>query len=104
VLLTTYGTLASDDKSREQDLLNKDESDQPKEGKPCILDVEFLRVVLDDAHELLDQKMNFKAVMNVKKAVHHWCLTGTPILNKKPDDMQPYFECKFYGVPINIAA
>jgi SNF2 family DNA or RNA helicase len=74
--------------------MNNDPEAELDEREPFLFEFEFWRIVLDEAQNVRNKNTkSFKAVMAVE-AVNSWCLTGTPIVNK-PDDIQPYFECKF---------
>jgi SNF2 family DNA or RNA helicase len=102
ILLTTYETLASHYQSYQAKLAEEaefaknaeDDEEEPDEREPFLFELEFWRVVLDEAQNIRNKNTKgFKSVMAVD-AVNSWCLTGTPIVNK-PDDLQPYFECMF---------
>ncbi|KAF3316751.1 hypothetical protein TWF173_001414 [Orbilia oligospora] len=68
VVLTTYHTLAADS----------------RKGR-VLQDVNWLRVVLDEAHWIRNQSTQlFKAAQSLR-AETRWCLTGTPIQNSLHD-------------------
>ncbi|KAK6526013.1 hypothetical protein TWF281_011054 [Arthrobotrys megalospora] len=68
IVLTTYHTLAADQ----------------KKGR-VLQGVDWLRVVLDEAHWIRNQSTQlFKAAENLK-AERRWCLTGTPVQNNLHD-------------------
>ena len=108
VLLTTKETLASHYQAylaklaEEAEIMNADPEAELEEREPFLFELEFWRVVLDEAQNVRNKSTkSFKAVMAVS-AVNSWCLTGTPIVNK-PDDIQPYFECKVFLSYLHIA-
>ncbi|KAI1412100.1 SNF2 family N-terminal domain-containing protein [Hypoxylon sp. FL1857] len=69
IVLSTYSTVASDFRSEE----------------PVLYDVNWFRVVLDEAHCIRHQGIQQSgAVMNLS-ARYRWCLTGTPIHNSLND-------------------
>ncbi|KAI0854499.1 SNF2 family N-terminal domain-containing protein [Xylaria cubensis] len=68
IVLTTYNTLVSDQKSRK-----------------LLQQIAWFRVVLDEAHIIRNStSRQFKAAYNIK-ASRRWCLTGTPIHNSLDD-------------------
>ncbi|KAI0127862.1 SNF2 family N-terminal domain-containing protein [Xylariales sp. AK1849] len=74
VVITTYNTLA------------KEFSDRLSFGKASLLhDIEWYRVVLDEAHIIRRQATSFHRTCAELKANSRWCLTGTPIQNKLED-------------------
>ena len=92
VLLVSYNTLAAD----------HDVSDKPKKKKAkreSIFDIEFHRIVLDEAHTIRNSKTrSFKAVSKIQ-ADCKLALTGTPFVNTA-DDI--YSLLSFLGVePLN---
>ncbi len=61
-------------------------------GLTTIFDIDFHRVVLDEAHTIRNTKTQFYKGVHIlsKKSTHQWCLTGTPLQNKI-DDFYSYF-------------
>ncbi|ORY68436.1 SNF2 family N-terminal domain-containing protein [Pseudomassariella vexata] len=74
IVVTTYNTLA------------KEFSDSSAFKKSSLLhDIEWYRVVLDEAHIIRRQATSFHKTCAELKAHSRWCLTGTPIQNKLED-------------------
>jgi transcription termination factor 2 len=69
VVVTTYDTLISDRRKNIGD----------------VLDFEWTRVFLDEAHEIRNHKSVRFGVINYLSAKTKWCLTGTPIWNSADD-------------------
>lgn len=70
VVVTTYGTVQGD--------LNR--------KNPAILNSNWLRVILDEAHCIKNQKTLASKVCCILKAEHRWCVSGT-IVNNSLDDV-----------------
>jgi SNF2 family DNA or RNA helicase len=95
VLLVSYNTLAT-----EHDVSDKKKGPKKKKAKrESIFDIDFHRIVLDEAHTIRNSKTrSFKAVFNIK-ADFKLALTGTPFVNTA-DDI--YSLLSFLGVePLN---
>lgn len=73
VVITTYGTLASECKYE----------NFMEEGP--LHSVHWLRVVLDEAHSIKNTRSNSANAVYHLVADHRWCLTGTPIQNQLED-------------------
>ena len=69
VVITTYDTLLSDQRSNRGELL----------------DAKWTRIFLDEAHEIRNRKSMRNRVINYLTAETKWCLTGTPIWNSAND-------------------
>jgi transcription termination factor 2 len=69
VVVTTYDTLLSDQRQNRGELL----------------DAEWSRIFLDEAHEIRNRKSMRNQVINYLTAKTKWCLTGTPIWNSAND-------------------
>ncbi|KAK4205536.1 SNF2 family N-terminal domain-containing protein [Triangularia verruculosa] len=68
IVLTTYGVLSADNR-----------------GRSVLQQVQWYRVVLDEAHWIRNQSSKqFKAAISLK-STRRWCLTGTPIQNRLGD-------------------
>jgi transcription termination factor 2 len=69
IVVTTYDTLISDYRKNIGD----------------VLDFEWTRVFLDEAHEIRNSRSLRFGVINYIRAKTKWCLTGTPIWNSEKD-------------------
>jgi transcription termination factor 2 len=69
VVVTTYDTLISDYRKNVGD----------------VLDFEWTRIFLDEAHEIRNRSSTRFKVINYLTAKTKWCLTGTPIWNSAED-------------------
>ncbi|KAI1326476.1 hypothetical protein F5Y16DRAFT_421782 [Xylariaceae sp. FL0255] len=78
IVLTTFDIL----RTEWSGLKYLKKGDVPQRG--LLHDIDWYRVVLDEAHVIRNRKQNFQACRDLK-AVHRWCLTGTPIQNTVED-------------------
>lgn len=86
VVLTTYGTLAAEFRSRE-----KGASGSKKRGRDeGLLAVSWRRVVLDEAHVIRNRTNQSHKACRALDAQFRWALTGTPLFNSA-DDVQSLF-------------
>ncbi|CAO2649604.1 Nn.00g069890.m01.CDS01 [Neocucurbitaria sp. VM-36] len=69
IVITTYHTLASDFSA----------------GKSLLSDIEWYRLVLDEAHIIRRQSTTLYRTVSELAARSRWCLTGTPIQNRLED-------------------
>jgi transcription termination factor 2 len=69
IVVTTYDTLLSDQRGDRGELL----------------DAEWTRIFLDEAHEIRNRKSIRNKVVNYLTGETKWCLTGTPIWNSEDD-------------------
>ncbi|KAF3400768.1 putative SWI/SNF-related matrix-associated actin-dependent regulator of chromatin [Talaromyces pinophilus] len=74
IVITTYNTLA-----REHGIKNNGGSQSP------LHDIEWYRVVLDEAHMIRRQATTFHHAVRDLSAKSRWCLSGTPIQNSLID-------------------
>lgn len=79
VILTTYSVLES--VYRKQAYGFRRKSGLVKE-KSLLHNMEFFRVILDEAHNIKDRQSNTAKAVNVLKTKKRWCLTGTPLQNR----------------------
>ncbi|SCW01284.1 LAFE_0D09186g1_1 [Lachancea fermentati] len=79
VLLTTYSVLES--VFRKQNYGFRRKNGIFKE--PSILhNMDFYRVILDEAHNIKDRQSNTAKAVNMLKTQKRWCLSGTPLQNR----------------------
>ncbi|KAI1451391.1 SNF2 family N-terminal domain-containing protein [Annulohypoxylon moriforme] len=69
IVFTTYATVAA----------------EFRRGDSALAKINWFRIVLDEAHEIRNRTTKqFQAITSIS-ALHHWCLTGTPIQNSLED-------------------
>jgi SNF2 family DNA or RNA helicase len=79
-VLTTYGTVTSEARGSPRP------PNEPLPEKPAsIFDVGFRRVVLDEAHEIRNDKTKISVAVTDFRADRRWCVTGTPLQNSYQD-------------------
>ncbi|KAJ3969416.1 SNF2 family N-terminal domain-containing protein [Lentinula raphanica] len=79
VVLTTYAILESSFRKQESGFKRKDKI--IKEKSP-IHQIEWNRVVLDEAHNIKDRASNTAKAAFELQAASRWCLSGTPLQNR----------------------
>lgn len=91
VIITTYNTLAFEYSqtylnSNETRKKRKKEVKEPKEVQPSpMFQMEFFRVVLDEAHNIKNRKSLQARATAAVEANRRWAVTGTPIQNHIDD-------------------
>lgn len=79
VILTTYSVLES--VYRKQTYGFRRKTGMVKE-RSVLHNIEFYRVILDEAHNIKDRQSNTARAVNVLKTKKRWCLSGTPLQNR----------------------
>lgn len=107
IALTTYGTLSSECPINEEDIIklkkkkraklsvtgendlpvdcSSSDDEQYMQGVNTLFDVEWHRVILDEAHIIKNKVTKASIAVQRLKSTYRWCLTGTPIQNSITD-------------------
>ncbi|KAF9100697.1 DNA helicase rad5 [Mortierella sp. AM989] len=97
VLITSYGTVLSEyssllsgqdiDKTNGKSIANLDDIKSQNNWKKgsALFNVEFHRVVLDEAHQIKSRMAKTSKACYALNSVRRWVVTGTPIQNKLED-------------------
>lgn len=74
IVLTTYATVANEFKHQKDG-----------ERDTILFDVDFFRIVLDEAHMIKQSSTQSSQAAVALKGLHRWCLTATPVQNSLND-------------------
>ncbi len=99
ILLVSYNTLAADFDDRSEEGRSAQKKKKKRARRESIFDVEFHRIVLDEAHTIRNSKTRSFGAVSLIRADRKLALTGTPLVNSS-DDI--YSLLSFLGVdPLN---
>ena len=93
VVLTSYGTLASDWAAREAAKVAPNlEAAKRKRAAPAasLFELSWHRVVLDEAHTIRNKLTQSSKAALALRGERRWALSGTPMVNRA-EDLQPLF-------------
>ncbi|KAG9034356.1 DNA repair protein rad16 [Tulasnella sp. JGI-2019a] len=79
VVLTTYAVLESNFRRQESGFQKKNVI---MKEKSVLHEIEWARVVLDEAHNIKERSTNTAKAAFELKAKYRWCLSGTPLQNR----------------------
>ncbi|KAF5387410.1 hypothetical protein D9757_007831 [Collybiopsis confluens] len=77
-ILTTYGTMS-------HEWSNTQSNKGTRRHDNWLFEVEFYRVVLDEAHCIRNKQTNMSQAATALKSTYRWCLSGTPFINSVRD-------------------
>jgi DNA repair protein RAD5 len=82
IVITSYGTLVTEYKKL---LDSRAASARQVASNAPLYAVEWLRVILDEAHQIKNKETKNSKACSELLAKRRWCLTGTPIVNRLTD-------------------
>ena len=93
IVLTSYGAITVNK--------NNNKKENKKEKGSLLHEIEWSRIVFDEAHHLRNKNTGVFVGAKMLKGVCKWMVTGTPIQNRKSDF---YNLCNLIGMPASLYA
>jgi len=94
------GKLTEEDIMQHRIVITGYSSFQKKGGENPLLNCDFQRIILDEAHAIKDPSTIAHKTLRQLKATVRWCLTGTPVTRSRKDFLHTM---RFIGAPADMS-